>query len=128
MSTGESLAVRVEVASQPDADEVRLEELAASLRRELIELDVAAVERVDEDSVPAGAKVGEAFALAALVVTIAKTAGSLAAVVRALQEWAARGGRSVKLDVDGDTIEISGASREQQDRLIAAWIDKQALR
>jgi hypothetical protein len=46
--------------------------------------------------------------------------------VKALQGWTARGGRSVKLDVGGDTIEITGASRAQQDQLIAAWIERHA--
>jgi hypothetical protein len=32
----------------------------------------------------------------------------------------------VKLDVAGDTIEVTGASRAQQDRLIEAWIERQA--
>src|SRR5688572_22039051 len=126
MATGEALAVRVEIASEADADAARLEELTASLRRELIDLDVEAVERVEGDPAPAGAKVGEVLALGALVVKVARTAGSVAAVVRALQDWAARGGRSVKLDVGGDRIELTGASRAQQDRLIAAWIERQA--
>lgn len=126
MATRDRLAVRVDIGSEGDVDAGRLEALAASLRRELIELDVDSVERVEADSVPDGAKAAEAFALAALVVKVAKSAGSVATVVRALQDWAARGGRTVKLDIGGDAIEITGASREQQDRLIAAWIDRHA--
>jgi hypothetical protein len=128
MATGEALAVRVEIASETDVDAARLEELTASLRRELIELDVQAVDRIEDDSAPPGAKVGEVLALGALVVKVAKSAASVAAVVRALQDWAARGGRSVKLDVGGDTIELTGASRAQQDRLIEAWIERQAVK
>ena len=128
MATGEAVAVTVEIASAADVDAARLEELTASLRRELIDLDVEAVERVEDDAAPAGAKVGEVLALGALVVKVAKSAGSVAAVVRALQDWAARGGRSVKLDVGGDTIELTGASRAQQDRLIEAWIERQAVK
>jgi hypothetical protein len=128
MATGEALAVRVEIASETDVDAARLEELTASLRRELIELDVQAVDRIEDDSAPTGAKVGEVLALGALMVKVAKSAASVAAVVRALQDWAARGGRSVKLDVGGDTIELTGASRAQQDRLIEAWIERQAVK
>lgn len=128
MATDEALAVRVEVASEGDVDPARLEELTASLRRELSELEVEAVERVDGGPPPAGAKVGEVLALGALVVKVARSAGSVLAVVRTLQDWASRGGRSVKLDVGGDTIELTGASREQQDRLIEAWIERQALK
>lgn len=126
MGHGEALAVRVDIASQGDVDDARLEELTASLRRQLSELDVEAVERVEGDAGPEGAKVGDVLAIGALVVKVARSAASVAGVVRALQDWAARGGRTVKLDVGGDTIEVSGASRAQQDRLIEAWIERQA--
>jgi hypothetical protein len=126
MGHSEALAVRVEIASHGDVDDARLEELTASLRRELSELDVDAVERVEEGAAPEGAKVGDVLALGALVVKVARSAASMAGVVRALQDWAARGGRTVKLDVGGDTIEVTGASRGQQDRLIEAWIERQA--
>jgi hypothetical protein len=126
MATGQTLAVRVEVASTGDLDAARLEELTAALRRELRELDVESVERAEGESTPAGAKAAEVLALGALVVKVAKSAGSVLAVVRALQQWASRGGRTVKLEVGGDTIELTGASQEQQDRLIAAWIERQA--
>jgi hypothetical protein len=126
MAHSEALAVRVEIASHGDVDDARLEELTASLRRELSELDVDAVERVEGDPGPEGAKVGDVLVLGALVVKVARSAASVAGVVRALQDWAARGGRTVKLDVGGDTIEVTGASRGQQDRLIQAWIERQA--
>lgn len=126
MGHGEALAVRVEIASHGDVDDARLEELTASLRRELSELDVDAVERVEGEAGPEGAKVGDVLALGALVVKVARSAASVTGVVRALQDWAARGGRTVKLDVGGDTIQVTGASRAQQDRLIEAWIERQA--
>ena len=126
MGHGEALAVRVEIASQGDVDDARLEELTASLRRELGELDVEAVERVEGEVGPEGAKVGDVLVIGALVVKVARSAASVAGVVRALQDWAARGGRTVKLDVGGDTIEVTGASRAQQERLIEAWIVRQA--
>src|SRR5918999_2351936 len=126
MGRREALAVRVEIASQGEVDDARLEELTASLRRQLSDLDVEAVERVEGDAGPEGAKVGDVLAIGALVVKVARSAASVAGVVRALQDWAARGGRTVKLDVGGDTIEVTGASRAQQDRLIAAWIERQA--
>ncbi len=70
---------------------------------------------------PAGSK---GLEIGALIVVLAKAAPALAGIVRTVQAWALRGGRSVKLNIDGDTIEVSGASSEQQDRLIAAWIER----
>jgi hypothetical protein len=114
----EPVAVRVELV--PDADAGRTDELTAALRRELLELDVARVDR-EERLGPKGSK---GLELGALVVVLAKTAPALAGVVRTLQAWRSRGNRSVKLSIDGDTIELSGASSEQQDRLITAWIQR----
>ena len=125
MAADDALAVRVEIASAGDVAPARLEELTASLRRELSELDVESVELAPGAAPPAGAKVGEVLAVGALVVKVAQSAASVLPLVRALQEWASRGGRTVKLDVGGDTIELTGATREQQDRLIAAWLERQ---
>ena len=125
MAADEVLAVRVEIASAGDVEPARLEELARSVRRELNELEVESVEPAVAGTPPARAQAGEVLALGALVVTVVKSAGSMLPVVRALQEWASRGGRTVKLDIGGDTIELTGASREQQDRLIAAWVERQ---
>jgi hypothetical protein len=40
-------------------------------------------------------------------------------------QWVShRGGRSVKLGLDGDVLEINGITREDQRELIHAWIDR----
>jgi hypothetical protein len=118
----EPVAVRVELV--PDADASRTDELIAALRRELLELDVERVDR-EADTGPEGAK---GLEIGALLVLLAKTGPALAGVVRALQAWVSRGGHSVKVSIDGDTIELGGASSEQEDRLIAAWIKRQERR
>jgi len=111
-------AVRVELVS--DGADDRADDLIAAVRRELLELDV---ERVDVETAegPDGSK---GLEIGALVVVLAKAAPALAGVVRALQSWVSRGGRTVTVSIDGDTIEIGGASAEQQDLLIAAWVER----
>jgi hypothetical protein len=115
MSAGPA-AVRVEFV--PEGDDARVDELTAALRRELLELDVERVER-ETGEAPLGSK---GLELGALLITLARSTGALSAVVRTVQAWASRGNRRLKLEVDGDTIEISGATSDQQDRLIDAWI------
>jgi len=34
------------------------------------------------------------------------------------------GGRSVKLEIDGNVLEVNGTSRRDQRELIQAWIDR----
>ncbi|MBA2425721.1 MAG: hypothetical protein H0V60_01410 [Actinobacteria bacterium] len=42
-----------------------------------------------------------------------------------IQKWVAgKGSRSVKLELDGDALEVTGLSSADQQRLITAWIER----
>jgi hypothetical protein len=70
---------------------------------------------------PTGAK-GTGL-LAALVAKVSVDLGRLLELLRA---WVVRTGRTVEVSLDGDTIKITGASREQQDKVIGAWLGRHA--
>jgi hypothetical protein len=58
----------------------------------------------------------------ALVVTVAQS-GLLAPVVAAIQGWLGRSQqRSVKLELDGDVLELTGVSSRDQQRLVDEWL------
>jgi hypothetical protein len=64
----------------------------------------------------------ELAALGTLMLTIAQP-DLLAAVVTAIQSW--RGSaqhRSVRLELDGDVLELTGVSTSEQRRLADAWL------
>lgn len=70
---------------------------------------------------PDGARAVDAVAAGTLLVTV--NAGVLAIVARAVHAWIERGGaRSAILQIGADRIEISGASREDQQQLIDAFV------
>ena len=120
-----SLEVQLEV--DPDVDAHELDELTHRLRRELLELDVTAVERTPGAPPPPGAKAAEATGLGALLVTLATTPEMLRAVINTVRGWLARDrGRKVKLKLDDSELELSNASSEQQERLISDWIASHA--
>jgi len=97
-------------------------ELTDKLRTELLESGVADVRRLQEGDVPVGAK-GGAFPWAELLVT--SVSGGVPALMGAILSWVRRGsGRSVTVELDGDRLEVAGISSEQQERLIAQWIDR----
>jgi hypothetical protein len=104
------------------ADPQELDELTAGLRQELLDLDVDAVDLMRTDgSLPRAKGAGHA-ALGALVVTLA-TPGLLASVVAAVRAWLdGRGQGAVKIEVDGDVLEITGLSSGQQQQLIDGWL------
>jgi hypothetical protein len=110
-----------------DSDAEELAELTARLRRELLQLDVDAVDRPPGGAPPPGAKAVELIAVGTLLVSLGRSATKLGSVVRTVQGWAGtRPQRTVKLELDGDTIEISGASSREQERLVDLWIERHA--
>jgi hypothetical protein len=114
-------------AEGAEADE--LAELTGQLRRTLLELDVDTVEPVPAGQAPPDAKAVEALALGGLLVSLANASGLLGSVVEAIQSWlVGRGPRRVRLELDGDVLEVSGVSSRRQDELVKVWLDRHAGR
>lgn len=104
-----------------------LGELTLQLREELLQLDVQRVDLVTLGAAPTGTKSGGALAAGALTVSLIQSSGVLAAVVEAVRAWVSRrGGRSVKLELDGEVLEVTGVSSREQGRLIQTFIDRHA--
>jgi hypothetical protein len=121
---GAATTLRIELGAHPGADAEELDDATRVLREELLALDVLDVQATHVP-VPDGARAVEAVAAGTLLVTV--NAGLLAIVARAVQAWIERGGaRSASLQIGPDRIEISGASREDQQQLIDAFVALQA--
>ena len=76
----------------------------------------------------AAAAVSTSRAVSQLVVAMVGTQG-LAAVVSTVLGWLGRGHeapRTVRLELGGDILELSAASSEEQDRLVAIFLSKHA--
>jgi hypothetical protein len=115
-----TLAVQVTVG--PDADAEEIAEATLQLRRELLDLDVEAVELPRAGEPPPGTRAVELAALGALVVTVAKSP-LLGPVVAAIRSWIGGGPeRTIKLELDGDVLELSGLSSTEQRRLTDEWL------
>lgn len=125
---GERTELRVRVDAE-DADTEEIAELTKQLRRTLLELDVDAVDPIPEGEAPPGTKAVDALALGGLMVSLVNASGLLASVVDAIQSWVVgRGPRNVRLELDGDVLEVSGISSRRQDQLIKVWLDRHAGR
>jgi hypothetical protein len=120
-----TLEVRVDAVG---GDAESIAELTAKLRRELLQLDVNAVDQAAAGEAPPGAKGLEILMLGTLLVKLARDVGTLASVVHTVQGWLGSGpDRTVKLELDGDTIEISAASSSERQRLLDLWIERHAV-
>ena len=110
------------VATGPDADAEDIAEATLQLRHELLDLDVDAVEVPRAGEPPPGAKAVDLGALGALVVTLGQPQ-LLGAVVAAVQSWLSRSRqRSIRLELGGDVLELTGVASDEQRRLTDEWL------
>ena len=75
---------------------------------------------------PAGARAAGST-VGSLLVTVGEAADGLRSVLAAIQEWLRRGeraSRKVRLELDGDVLELSAASAEEQERLIGLFASR----
>ena len=108
------------------SDEARLEELALMLRQELLALNVRSVEPYAEGAAPDGSRSALAAIAGVLTVSLQPGLQVVGAVVAVVRDWLRRSGsgRTVKIAIDGDVIELTGASDEVQQQLVDAWVKK----
>jgi hypothetical protein len=109
----------------PDTDTEELAELTQQLRGELLELNVEAVDLARAGEAPERAKAGDPIAWGELLVTLAASGGALVTLIGTLQSWLTHHERrSVTLEIDGDKLEVTGISSEEQQRLINTWLSR----
>jgi hypothetical protein len=124
---GEQAQLAAVVDAGADSDAEELAELTRRLRGQLLELDVDAVEPATGGEAPAGSKGVELLAIGGLVIQFAMRSEVLKSVVDATTAWLGRQqGRSVKLTLDGDTLEVTGVSSDEQRRLVDLWVARHA--
>ena len=109
------------------ADDARLDTLTRQVRDELRELDVRDVWQAPAGTVaPPGSRGVDAGAIGQIMVAMVGTQG-LAGLISTVLGWLGRGqqfARTVRLELDGDVLELSGASSEEQDQLVALFLSK----
>ena len=112
------------VQVHPGTGEDRRERLRLTeqLRTALLDLDVDAIDTLTADRAPDGSKAAglvESLVVKLGVATVTKTVGKI-------REWVGRSGRSVKVTIDGDSIELTDATTAQQQQLLDVWLARHA--
>jgi hypothetical protein len=121
-------ALGVQVVVGPDGDPEETAEATLRLRRELLDLDIDAVEVPGSGEPPPGSRAVDVAALGALLVHLADSE-MLAGVVAAVRSWLSGSSRrSIKLELGGDVLELRGVSSQEQRRLTDEWLARHASR
>ena len=114
--------VVLEVDAGPDADEKEVAELALRLRDDLEALDVGAVQLSRSGTAPPGAKSVDPIEWGRLLVAVASSP-ALLSLVRTANAWVARQRRGrVRVKIGEDEIVLTGASSDDQRRLVDDWL------
>jgi hypothetical protein len=115
--------------SEEGADAERLAVLTGYLRQELLQLDVDDVTALPPGDPPPGARAFGAASVGALLIALGQSAEGLRSVVSAIRDWLRRGDgtrRTVRLEIDGDALELSQASAADQQRLVELFVSRHA--
>lgn len=125
---GDSLSDRTELElrlAEYGASDARLDQLAGKLRVAVLG-GGALHARPLPASPPGNTKTDLGFVLGALVVTLQPEA--LGALVDTVRQWlSGKANRTVVISLDGDTLEVTGASLADQHRLIDAFLRRHDL-
>jgi hypothetical protein len=126
----EEAVVSISVSlSESGADDERLDTLTRQMRDELRQLDVRDVRPAPAGThPPPGSRGIDVASVGGLVVAMVGTQG-LAGVISTVLGWLGRGHgapRNVRLELDGDVLELSAATSEQQDRLVEMFLSQHA--
>jgi hypothetical protein len=118
------LRLHVRWDPDPEADAEQTDRLARQLRAELQDLDVDEVTAAGAAAAPPGAKGVDTAAVGDLLVTMSASGGVFASVVAVVRAWLARrgGADTVKLTIDGDTLELGRASAEERADLVRTFV------
>ena len=119
------LTVEVEAAADADAEE--LAQLTNRLRDELLGLDVDTVYSACGGEAPDSSKGIDLLAAGRLVVKFVLRHDLLQSIIDSVRSWLGRQhARSIKLTLDGDSLELTGVSSAEQDRLVELWVMRHA--
>src|SRR3954464_1493883 len=119
------MEVRVVLEPDADADAEDVERLGRQLRAELRSLDVEDVSAVGFQEVPPGAK-GVGAEITEWLVTLSGSGGVFVTLIATVKDWLGRHteAHKIKVDIDGDTLELSSATPTEQAELIQDFLHR----
>jgi hypothetical protein len=116
------VSVRIDIAVE-EADAEVVESATDRLREELLCLDVESVDIARVGQLLTGAKMGAEIAIIGTLLLTAPDSALLSSVIEVIKSWTGRStGRTARLEIDGDVLDVHGLSSSEQKFLIEQWL------
>ncbi len=110
---------------EPAADDEAVDQVAQNLRAELLQLDVSSVSPATAGPAPEGSKAVSLAAIGAIIVAVKGSAEAIDALVSTVRAWLKRSPvpeRTLRLSLNGQTLELTAATAEQQQALVDQFV------
>lgn len=118
------------VESEPEVDSDQVGRLARQFRTELRNLEIESISPITLENVPPGAKGVDPASLGALLITLSATGGVFPILIETARDWLARHttARRISVTIDGDTLVLEKASKQEQSVLIDAYMHHHGMK
>lgn len=115
-------SVRLVLQPDPELDAEKCDRMTRQLRSEIAELDVESARLAPGGPAPDGSKAADPVTVGAIVV--AMSSGLFPAVIGLVRDWLGRqpATQRISVTIDGDTIEVEGASVARERELVEAFL------
>jgi hypothetical protein len=121
----DNLEVTLRLEAEADADADELDRLTQLLREQVLQLDVQSAVPLSAGAPPPGTRAGDMLMLGGLLVTLTRSPELLKVLVSVVQSWLGnRAGRTVELQIGGDSIKVAGIGSYEQQRLIQLFVER----
>jgi len=119
-----TLLIRV---AEDGGDQERIDEVARLLRGQLNVLDEVRVVPLTAGVAPAGARGIDVAVVGALVATVGDLSTHVRPVIAAVRHWLDRTPhlpRRVRIELDGDVLELANATPEHEEQIIDLFVSR----
>jgi hypothetical protein len=111
------------VFNTQDGDRERAEEDLQYLLDDLVQIDIAGIEREPGGPVPAGTRGAGTDSAGALLIALGSSGATLPVLVGLVRDWLARrGSGTVRLKIESDEVEVTHASSAAQQRALDEFL------